>query len=534
MSLFIVTIKQKHRITDYKTVTFILKIIWYTVHNWRDSIFQPKGEKPMNKNNILWNKWIRVLCTFVLMCSLSSCASSNTSVEDNQKEQVLRIGISSIHSNAGLNDYYRKLYAETFELSFPNVKVELVSPSLDEEEYYRKMDTGQTSMFEEMKKVITGDRPVDVIIGGPEFLNKLVQHNMVKPLEPLMKQANMNIDDFVPSIISTIKEIGQGTLYGLAPTFITTALFYNEDRFKEVGVELPKDGMTWPEVFALAERLTKTTGKDQLYGFSFGVYDPFSFSTMLDYTCPLQLKWTNDEIDKMTVNTPQWEQVWNTFQKLSNNKVIQQRDDQDEIGRGYAGSENMDAFKKGKTAMTLAYNGYASELIEYNKKASSNKQYKPVRFNIVTHPVHPEKRDEGGSGYFEKIMCINNKSSNASLAWEYINFMNGEKMAKVKSRSVGHEMSTFKKYIRPIEGQDYNVAAFCKLKPVIQDTSMLYKPLLAKPNLDLHPVLSSAEPFFKKTMEGKMTVKEALEAWEKKGNEMLAKLKQDPKTKFER
>lgn len=87
--------------------------------------------------------------------------------------------------------------------------------------------------------------------------------------------------------------------------------------FADAGVDFPKDGMTWDEIFDLSKRLTKGEGENRLNGFSFSTQAQGDlFYGMQMYTAPLQLKMFDDAGEQMTVDTDQWEKVWTKMAQL--------------------------------------------------------------------------------------------------------------------------------------------------------------------------------------------------------------------------
>ncbi|MDG0873339.1 extracellular solute-binding protein [Paenibacillus thiaminolyticus] len=43
-------------------------------------------------------------------------------------------------------------------------------------------------------------------------------------------------------------------MYGLSPTFVSSAVYYNKDLFEQYGVTPPQDKMTWEQLLDLAAR----------------------------------------------------------------------------------------------------------------------------------------------------------------------------------------------------------------------------------------------------------------------------------------
>lgn len=52
------------------------------------------------------------------------------------------------------------------------------------------------------------------------------------------------------------------------PPYFPLVLYYNKDLFDKFGIDTPRDGMTWDEVFALAQTMTRSEGDEVFRGFS--------------------------------------------------------------------------------------------------------------------------------------------------------------------------------------------------------------------------------------------------------------------------
>ncbi|MCZ4149055.1 ABC transporter substrate-binding protein, partial [Escherichia coli] len=126
--------------------------------------------------------------------------------------------------------------------------------------------------MESIKKIMTGDNPVDGVVADTSTIRSLIQENMLKQLDPLMQEDKFDTSDIVPSVLEGIKDIGDQSIYALTPTFSSSALFYNKAIFQKAGVEPPTDNMTWDDIFNLATRVTSGEGKDHVFGFAFSTW----------------------------------------------------------------------------------------------------------------------------------------------------------------------------------------------------------------------------------------------------------------------
>ncbi|WP_334071860.1 MULTISPECIES: sugar ABC transporter substrate-binding protein [Paenibacillus] len=445
-----------------------------------------------------------------------------------KEEKVLRIGMLYGSSD---DSWFRQQYTDIFEYTNPNIKIEIVTANSNSRYGNGTEQEQQPDPLESMKKIMTGSNPVDVVVTDTGTLKQLIDENLVKSLEPMIQEDKFDTSDFVPAVIDGIKDIGGGTLYALTPSFSSSALFYNKKLFADAGVEPPTDKSTWEDIFNKASRVAKGEGKDRVYGFSFNRYrgqDPF-WDMQYTYMSGLQLKTFDDKAETMTVNSPQWAKVWETISKLAKEKIMPDSSSYDPNEPWTPLSD--DLFLSGKVAMTIEGNYYIDELADANNNAAKIKNFKPVDWDVVTIPVHPEKPDVGGNINLTNTFSINTNAPNAEAAWDFLRFINGEEFAKLKSRSNTSEMVARKSYIQPRQGLSYNIQAFYLLKPVPPINAKTDKLMMEKPGL--YNVTSIGRTYFQQVMENKKTPEEALKEWAEKGNKMLQEIKLNPKTQFQ-
>lgn len=478
----------------------------------------------------MWGKRVLgILATASLALPLlAGCTASES--KDNE-QRVLRV--ATLWGNTD-DSYFRQQFTDAFELTHPNITIEVV-PAVEQGSMYGYGNTDQQQevpdTMESIKKIMTGDNPVDVVVADTSTIRSLIQENMLKQLDPLMQEDKFDTSDIVPSVLEGIKDIGDQSIYALTPTFSSSALFYNKAIFQKAGVEPPTDNMTWDDIFNLATRVTSGEGKDHVFGFAFSTWQGGSpYYSMQQYYSALQLKIFDDKAEKMTVDSPQWEKVWSTISKLAIDKVTPKGDEQmdQSSGERYNPLQG-DLFLSSKTAMVLGDYSYINQLIDANKNADKMEGFTKVDWEVVTPPVHPEAPGIGGNIYLSNLMAINSSAQNPDDAWELIKYMNSEDWAKIKARS-SYEMVSRKSFIKPKDGMDYNIQAFYTLKPIPPTNTNLDKMYQKMPNL--WQVSDKGMEYFNQVLDNKKTPKEALAEWAAKGNEMLAKLKKDPKATF--
>ncbi|RRJ66616.1 extracellular solute-binding protein [Paenibacillus oralis] len=476
-------------------------------------------------NSGFWGKRLwAVIAMLSLIASLSVGCTLARPVYD--EERVLRIG--KIYGSADESNF-RQQYVDAFEVTHPGLTIEVV-PAIYEGSYGRNAAREESQdIVESLKKIMTGDNPVDVVIVSDEVLARLVRENLVKPLDPLIQKDKFDTSGIVPAVLEGAKAIGDQHIYGLSPTFSASALFYNKIIFQEAGVEPPTDNMTWDEVFNLARRVARSEGQDRIYGLSFTQWRDFQgpFNYMVsDYVAPLQLKLIDEKTKTMAVNSPQWEKIWTTISELVADKVLFGGFDGQYVEQ--TPTYDTDLFISGDTAMLVADYSYVGQLRDAKENVEKNNGFSKIDWDVAAYPTHPKVPEIGGIE-LNSLTAINSAAPNLEDAWEFVKFLNGDDYAKIRSHS-GSELVARKKYIRPQGGLDYHIEAFYARKPVppaVSDELLMHSKELS---LLLFDVEMSGETFFQKVLENQTTPKEALAEWEQAGNDMLAKLKKEPQS----
>lgn len=487
----------------------------------------------MTNRNARIRKWtLAAMSAAILIPTLAACTSKNE--DDPNNRRTLRIG--TMYGSQQDESYFRQQFTDMFELTHSNIDIEIV-PAIDyTEQQFEQPDPNkpQPDPLEKVKEIMDGDNPVDVmIIQDPSLLGSLVQDNLVKPLDPMLKEDKIDTSAYVPSVIEGIKQVGDGQLYALAPTYSPSALFINKKSFAKANVEVPTSAMTWEDVFNLARRLKTGTGKDAQFGFTFNQYGYSSgYYDIQSYVAPLQLKMYDDNAEKMTVNNPQWENAWTTITNLYKDHVLpsnedlqvdQPQTDKDVVYNPY----QQQPFFSGKVAMVIGNYSMISDIETYNKNYQKFKGAEALDWDVLPVPTFAE--NPGVSQYINlnTLAAINAKAENPDDAWEFVKFMNGEEWGKLRSRS-SYEMPTLTEFVKPKDGMTYNIDAFTQVKPFLSTNSWKDQQLnQERPNLYLIQQLASME--YDKVIQGQKTVKEALAEFETKGNDLLQKIKLNPK-----
>lgn len=237
--------------------------------------------------------FLTLALVLMLAAVLSACSKSNTASPEasapsgnaGSKEKItLRMTVWGSPEEVAP---YKKAI-QNFEAKYTNVKVELQHIAAD-------YDTKLTTM-------VAGNDVPDIAMmeSGTIAFPMAEQGKFYNLQEFLNTDADISPDTLVPNITYSLEP---GNVIGIGPGPESFGLFYNEDIFKEAGIEPPPsnvaDAWTWDEFVEVAKKLTVDTNgktaadpdfdpkKIKQYGVNlstwWGVYSNFIYSNGGDF-----------------------------------------------------------------------------------------------------------------------------------------------------------------------------------------------------------------------------------------------------------
>jgi len=480
------------------------------------------------KDGGAFRQWlIPVLAAALAVSPLAACSRETAGPEG---PRTLRIGV--IYGSAS-EDSIRRTYTDAFELTMKGaVEIEIVPAiNLGQRGFLTPEERrNQPGTYEAVKALLAGPDPVDVMLLDSSLLTPLARDNLLVPLDPLMAEDGIRKEDFVPAVIEGIAEMGDGFIYALTPTFNPSALFFNKQLFRKAGVEFPSYPMSWDDVFNLARRLKRGEGKDAVWGFAFNDGGRGgNFWEVEQYVEPLHLRMYDGNLERMTVNNDGWKAAWETFEQLYKDKVLPTDEHimTEPPGDGDWHPYMERPFLRGKVAMVIASYSYIQELINFNDNAGRLRDlgFEPIDWDVAMVPTHGAAPGVSSGITLNQLFAIAANAQNKEDAWAYMKFMTGDEWARLKSRSIT-EMPARKAHIRTRGGLSYNVEAFYSVKPAPPLTYAEQKLEMDYPNLWL--IREIGAHLYGQVLRGEKKVDEALAEWERRGNDLLPKIKANP------
>lgn len=459
----------------------------------------------------------------LLTAALAGCSESRPDLQP--ERHVLRVGI--LHGGSESEELFRQRYTDAFEMMYSHVEVELV-PALDE--WGRDRRTGEPPVNEAsaLGTLMSGADPVDVVFAESPQIYALIRDHRLMELDSFIAKSRLDLSTYAPGVMGGIKEMGEGKIYALTPTFTASGLFYNKELLMEKGIELPQEGVTWDTVFQLARRIADSERMPQVFGLLFNRFTGNGFRDAMLLSEQEQLRLVDEGRERMLVNTDSWKQLWTEIAGLYIDRISPtSRDFQPSSDEGEEHPYADDLFIGGRAAMLLANFSYANELAEAQRQLEGS-GFRVPQWDVMPVPESPSVPGVGAGMELGMLMGINTRASNPEDAWRLVELINGPGWARTMARS-GSELPARAEYASAAAGAGYNLDAYYRLRPVPPDIRELstsfpyYYDVIYLPGLKL----------FRNVLEGRMTVPEALAEWEWRGNISLKQIKEHPEGPFE-
>ncbi|WGU97513.1 extracellular solute-binding protein [Paenibacillus dendritiformis] len=400
-------------------------------------------------------KWKVSILLLAVISLLGGCFGGKPALEELDSEGKGKIKVLYYDEGSFYSDY-----GNNFNVKYPNIEFEVINTGT----IYQDMQENGTSYEEEYLKFIEKHKP-DVIMTSSDSFEKLVQEGKLYNLDTVIEQEKFDLDGFMPGLVDMLRERGGGSLYGLAPYFHASVIYYNADMFREHQIDPPRNQMSWKELLELSSRFAGLgSGDDQIYGLAdeFGQADGMLFNVALSSS----LRVFDAKGEKITFNTDGWKEAMELTAKAIRDKGIYTAslEPEKENTMYYLQTEQ---FFKGKVAMILGSSWLMTNLRNQAVYASDSEE---INWDFVTAPVDPAAPEESAFTMLSSIYAIAADSPNKRAAWEFVKFVNGPEMAKAASRSFRGELPTRADAMKEVDGK--SMEPFYMLRPKASSGSL--------------------------------------------------------------
>lgn len=335
----------------------------------------------------------------------------------------------------------------------------------------------------------------DIILGvPPQFLRRLIQDGKVAALDPYISQsANTAL---AKPVISSLRLLGNGRLYGISPTFSAAALAYNIDLFGRIGAAPPTKRISWEDVGSLCQTI-KHRLPEHYACLSFGPtpYDLafLQFRQLLDQR-GLSLVSSN-QINR----SPAFSQLWQWYLTMLSTHNVP----------NFSGNE----FWQGRVAMALLDVAVLTD----QTQLPGRKQF---RIGVLPPPYF-EAFPDVGVAYPHNVMVIASNSKHTDTAWAFIWQVLSSTPRNLLPTSQHESLSA----LPTLYTQDFRQLFKRRYKfdptPLYQQDGIALQPTLPPPPEVLAQLDFLGLDLMIRTLYGDMTPTDALERFRETGDAIL-------------
>ena len=446
------------------------------------------------------NKWKIAILLLTILSLISGCFGKKEVLEPLQPSKI-----KVVYQD---EDAFYRDYGKYFHMKYPQIEVEVI-PQMQVLKKLGKIINADDYFVE--KKKLLENSGADVFLLDDYIFKLFAQDGKLYDLEGAIRQDEYDVDGFMPGLLDNIKNMGNGKLYGLAPSFDREVLYYNKALFKEHQIEPPRNNMTWQELFDLAARFSNVgAGDSKVYGLYEYFGDPGRLMYRIADTYGFRL--FDPKGEKVLLNSDGWKQAMKlTGDAIRNKSLFFHPEGQMYTQKSY--------FFEGKAAMMRAN---AFVMLELKHRTSFGG--KPIDWGAVTVPIDPAEPSQSIS--LNQIVAIAADSPNKRAAWEFVKFANGEGMAQSRSRTMNGSLPTRTGYAKEIDGKSMEVFYLLKVR---QRDAVWMNEHVPAGFIQLFDKPLQEE--MQAVIDNKKSVDEALAELEIKGQEVLLKAREAPEKK---
>ena len=341
-------------------------------------------------------------------------------------------------------DAFYRDYGKYFNMKYPQIEVEVI-PQVQVLKNLGKMISAE-DWEAEVKKLLENSE-ADVYMLNSTTFKQFAADGRLYGLDEVISQDGYDIEGYMPGLIDTIKSLGDGKLYGLAPYVRMAALYYNTKLFVENQIDPPTNKMPWQEVLNLAARFSNVkNGGRPVHGF---YYTRGNIGELMyDIADTAGLKLIDPKGEKVFFNSDGLKQAMRLATDAVRNNAVYFRPE----SQLYTSQND---FNDGVAAMTIS-----EPPTSWGYRFNKNQNQEHVDWEVVTVPIEPEEESTGV--LFDELFAVSANSQNKRAAWEFVKFASGPEMAHARSRTMDGKLPSRIGYLKEFKGK--SMEAFYMLK----------------------------------------------------------------------
>jgi multiple sugar transport system substrate-binding protein len=178
-------------------------------------------------------------------------------------KETVELNVTTGAGGSTVADLESLFNADALRKKFPHIKLN----------YIPKNDTDALKSIQSL--LVTGT-PIDIYFDSIYiYMNTIEQLQLGYDMSAELKVYNIDPNRYDPSSLNIANSSYAGKVIGIPITNTVPVLYYNKEIFDRFGVPYPKNGMTWDDLFEIANKLTRTEGDKTYLGFAFSFYHHF-------------------------------------------------------------------------------------------------------------------------------------------------------------------------------------------------------------------------------------------------------------------
>jgi ABC-type glycerol-3-phosphate transport system substrate-binding protein len=288
-----------------------------------------------------------------------------------------------------------------------------------------------------IEELFAAGTKIDVYFESVAVFNNGKEQDLWYDMTDLIKKHNIDLNRLEPTAMDQMKLLAGTQVTGLPVSIMTMGLYYNKEIFDKFGIEYPKDGITWDEVIATANKITRNEGGTTYLGF---VDSPLHIVRLNQLGFPL----VDPQTNQSTLSDERWKKMmgtvlFDTKQGAAYKDWIQ---NENKGNKGKMGGQGN--FTSSRNAAMFAY---LSNLIQ-----TSSKDLENMNWDVVSYPAFKENPGVGTQAY-PIYMGITKQGEHKNESMEAIKFLLSDEYQLEASRK-GNLTSLKSDDIRKMIGQD--------------------------------------------------------------------------------
>ncbi|MBN3522894.1 ABC transporter substrate-binding protein [Paenibacillus apiarius] len=458
-------------------------------------------------------KWKVAILLLTVISLLGGCFAEKPVLEELDPEGKVKIKVMYHNEESFYRDYGNGFDAN-FNDKYPNIEFEVISLI----KMYRDIEKNGTSYEEEYLKLIENNKPDILFATETDLFEKLAQEGKLYNLDPIITQEKFDVDSYMPGLIDMMRDYGDGSLYGLAPSFYTSNLYYNAELFREYQIDPPRNQMSWKEVLELSKRFAGLGSEDKpIYGLTedFGRVEELLFGI----AATSSLRALDAKGEKLAFNTEGWKEAMELVADAVRSRAVFAPLEEDVR---YLQTE---PFLRGEVAMVFGSGMFRGQLLQGPMQNDGQE----MEWNMVTVPVDPASPDESPFVELNGIYAIAADSANKRAAWEFMKYVNSPEIAKAVSRSPHAGLQTRSGFTKEIAGK--STESFYLLRPKAGGGSIWGGSNVNRPDEFRFGFPNLVEKQLYEMIENGKAAEAAAAAIENEGNALLEQARAAQKTK---